>query len=166
MGCAKSKHGEGGTKICHFRDGGASSGGPWRNLIVTEPETGFYATYSKPKGETWLKTQHMPLGTHDFKARVLGTSPTTRPSAQVDRVGSNGEACLDLACSESFKNKNQELCMFSGTSNYRPSLRLNLLGPFRNAHVETAPRYKRFSVGQGGLLPFGPVCKAALSALD
>ena len=39
-------------------------------IIVTEPETGFYAIYSKPKGEPWLKAQHMPLGTHDFKARA------------------------------------------------------------------------------------------------
>ena len=39
-------------------------------IIVTEPETGFYAIYSKPRGEPWLEAQHMPLGTHDFKARA------------------------------------------------------------------------------------------------
>jgi hypothetical protein len=38
-------------------------------IIVTEPETG-----SKPKGEPWLKAKHMPLGTHDFKARAWDTA--------------------------------------------------------------------------------------------
>jgi hypothetical protein len=43
-------------------------------IIVIEPETGFYAIYSKPKGEPWLKAKHMPLGTHDFKARAWDTA--------------------------------------------------------------------------------------------
>ena len=39
-------------------------------IIVTEPETGFYAIYSKPKGDPWLEAKHMPLSTYDFKARA------------------------------------------------------------------------------------------------
>jgi len=54
-------------------------------IIVTEPETGFYATYSKPKGETWLKTQHMPLGTGDFKARAWDVAN--------DKAVSSGGSC-------------------------------------------------------------------------
>ena len=39
-------------------------------IIVTEPETGFYAIYTKPKDSPQLKAQHMPLGTNEFKARA------------------------------------------------------------------------------------------------
>ena len=39
-------------------------------IVITQPETGFYALYTKPSGERQLKAQHMPLGTHDFKARA------------------------------------------------------------------------------------------------
>jgi hypothetical protein len=42
---------------------------PWR-VPNSQPETGFYALYTKPSGEPQLKAQHMPLGTHEFKARA------------------------------------------------------------------------------------------------
>jgi hypothetical protein len=37
-------------------------------IVVTEPETGFYALYTKPSDEPQLKAQYMPLGTRQFKA--------------------------------------------------------------------------------------------------
>jgi hypothetical protein len=33
-------------------------------IIVTEPETGFYAMYAKPKGDPWLEAEHMPMDGH------------------------------------------------------------------------------------------------------
>jgi hypothetical protein len=39
-------------------------------IVVIQPETGFYALYTKPSAEPQLKAQHMPLGTNEFKARA------------------------------------------------------------------------------------------------
>ena len=53
------------SQIIDLRNGRPSRRSPWRNHHCHR-----YAIYSKPKGDPWLEAKHMPLGTHDFKARA------------------------------------------------------------------------------------------------